>query len=94
MEGFEPPTHWLQISSSGQLSYIGNLDTLSFLSMQLFSTTTKSFPLIFNEQYNIPPKKGLQMYETNIIEQMDGEKISNKKHWVFTDKLLPACRLN
>ena len=24
MEGFEPPTHWLQISSSGQLSYIGN----------------------------------------------------------------------
>ena len=23
MEGFEPPTHWLQISSSGQLSYIG-----------------------------------------------------------------------
>ena len=24
MEGFEPPTHWLQISSSGQLSYIGS----------------------------------------------------------------------
>lgn len=23
-EGFEPPTHWLQISSSGQLSYAGN----------------------------------------------------------------------
>ena len=25
MEGFEPPTHWLQISSSGQLSYIGKI---------------------------------------------------------------------
>ena len=24
MEGFEPPTSWLQISCSGQLSYIGN----------------------------------------------------------------------
>ena len=26
MEGFEPPTHWLQISSSGQLSYIGKFN--------------------------------------------------------------------
>ena len=29
-EGFEPPTRWLQISSSGQLSYAGNY-RLSFI---------------------------------------------------------------
>ena len=31
MEGFEPPTSWLQISCSGQLSYIGlSVETLYF----------------------------------------------------------------
>jgi len=30
-------------------------------------------------QKAILPKKGLQMYETNIIEQGEGKKISNKK---------------
>ena len=29
MEGFEPPTYWLQISSSDQLSYIGLIMRIS-----------------------------------------------------------------
>ncbi len=35
MEGFEPPTHWLQISSSGQLSYIGFFDQISTIALPL-----------------------------------------------------------
>ena len=31
IEGFEPPTRWLQISCSGQLSYIGNSLNLNYL---------------------------------------------------------------
>ncbi len=50
MEGFEPPTSWLQISCSGQLSYIGNFNVgfLKIKNVFLFPKTNL----------------GLQMYET------------------------------
>ena len=36
MEGFEPPTSWLQISCSGQLSYIGIL-VIPLLGLQIYA---------------------------------------------------------
>ena len=49
MEGFEPPTSWLQISCSGQLSYIGVYSPIEvqskrkFLKLQNFPTTFSHF---------------------------------------------------
>ena len=49
MEGFEPPTSWLQISCSGQLSYIGNT----------------SIPFLIGNPECVSFRLGLQRYVLN-----------------------------
>ena len=77
MEGFEPPTSWLQISCSGQLSYIG-----LFIWMLVIHKYWKNFS-------PKPRVLGLQMYETFFYHKEFLKKfLQCQKRVVFTDRAL------
>ena len=49
MEGFEPPTSWVQISCSGQLSYIGVVIRLRSAKVMLFFEPANFFATFFKK---------------------------------------------
>ena len=78
MEGFEPPTSWLQISCSGQLSYIGISTGLGWKCMnnilihQIFGDKILSFASCVQRTFNFAtlhkrrrPKSGAKIVINN-----------------------------
>ena len=50
MDGFEPPTRWLQISRSGQLSYIGLSPCLSSINKELPQKRTANLGIFYRKK--------------------------------------------
>ena len=73
MEGFEPPTSWLQISCSGQLSYIG-----LFIWMLVIHILWKNVPL--NLRFGIANVRNFFLSQ-RVFEKISSMPKKSRFHW-------------